>query len=201
MFRVGLTGGIASGKSTISQLFEKLGVIVIDTDKISHHLMQPGEAGYDKTLAHFGPQILNPDQSIDRGQLRKIIFSNAAEKTWLEQLLHPLIRQRAEQAMQQAKNTDYVLLVVPLLFETGFEQLVDHVIAIDCPASIQIQRLIQRDGVDALLAKRMLNAQLSNEQRTARADSVLPNANDGDRSGDVLKLHQHLLQLAKASDN
>lgn len=201
MFRVGLTGGVASGKSTISQLFENLGITVIDTDKISHRLMQPGQPGYQEVLAHFGAGILNDDQSINRPQLRKIIFSDSRERSWLEQLLHPLIRQNAEKAIQQAKNTDYVLLVVPLLFETGFEQLLDHIIAIDCPAAVQKYRLMKRDGIEASLAEQMLSAQFNNEQRLAKADSVLHNTDDSDRSDEVLQLHKRLLQLAQTSDN
>ena len=196
MLKVGLTGGIASGKSVISHLFKQLGVRVIDTDTISHQLMQPGQAAYARAVEHFGAVIVNQDQSIDRALLREHVFNNPAQRRWLEQMIHPLIRQAAIAEMQSASAEDYVLLVVPLLFESGFDELVDHVIAIDCPAEIQIRRLQQRDGISAELAQQMIAAQLSNQQRKQRADSIIDNSIDGDCLPQVQALHQQLKQLA-----
>ncbi len=196
MLKVGLTGGIASGKSLISKLFAELGIPVIDTDRISHDLMQPGQKAYINAIEHLGPEIVKPDQSIDRALLRQRVFEHPEQRRWLEQMIHPLIRQAAVAQMQAAAPADYLILVVPLLFESGFDDLVDHVIAIDCPASTQIQRLLQRDGISRHMAEQMIAAQLSNEQRLHRADSIIHNPDDSDRSSAVQALHQQLLQLA-----
>lgn len=197
MLRVGLTGGIASGKSTISDEFENLGITVIDTDKISHALMQPGQTAYQKTLDHFGMEILNPDFSINRALLRELVFNQPRQKTWIEDMLHPLIRKRALEMMEQCKRGDYLLLVVPLMYESGFDELVDHVVAIDCPSALQVERLMARDGISTHLARAMIDAQMNNEERLQHADSRLAN-----RSGrqqlqrQVRQLHQRLLELA-----
>ncbi len=196
MLKVGLTGGIASGKSVISHLFADLGVKIIDTDKISHQLMQPGQAAYARAVEHFGEAIVNQDQSIDRALLRERVFNDPDQRRWLEQMIHPLIRQAAIDEMQSAASADYVILVVPLLFESGFDQLVDHTIAIDCPPSIQIKRLQQRDGISRQLAQQMIDAQLSNEQRKQRADSIIDNSEDKDCSPQVQALHQQLKLIA-----
>ena len=196
MFRVGLTGGIASGKSTISQLFSALNIPVIDTDLISHQLMQKGQEAYLKTVEHFGAEILNPDGAINRAMLRQIIFTQAAQKTWLEYLLHPLIRARTELQISQSKPADYALVVVPLMFETGFNKFLDHIIAIDCPPSTQLDRLMHRDHIQRELAQKMIDAQLTNEQRMQQADSCVQNQDNGSRSQDVLQLHTKLLSLA-----
>jgi dephospho-CoA kinase len=196
MFKVGLCGGIASGKSTISRLFEALGVSVIDTDIISHHLMQPGQIAYQKTLDNYGYQILQTDASINRKLLREIVFNDPKQKLWLEEMLHPLIREEANRLIQQVVNSPYILLVVPLMFETGFESMVDHVIAIDCPREVQIARLIQRDGINTTLADKILDAQMGNEQRLGLADSIILNKNDSDPKERVTKLHHQLIQLS-----
>ncbi len=196
MFRVGLTGGIASGKSTLSQYFKQLGVDVIDTDKISHDLMEPGQPAYVETVKHFGDAILQPDKSLNRKLLRKKVFNNPAEKNWLEQMLHPLIKQEAERAMDQAQS-DYALLVVPLMFESGFNELVDHVIAIDCPASVQKKRLMERDQINETLAEKMIHSQMRNDQRHALADGVIYNSENKDLKVKIRLLHHHLCRLAK----
>ena len=195
-FLVGLTGGIASGKSTISQLFASLGTPIIDTDIISHQLMQQNQAAYIQTVKHFGQSILNNDGSINRPGLRKIIFNEPQQKSWLENMIHPLIRKKTQENILNANTEDYVLIIVPLMFETGFDQLVDHVIAIDCPAETQIKRLTQRDNIDKELAQKMIAAQMDNQSRLSRADSVLANPDNKNRHQEVLQLHQKLLKLA-----
>ena len=205
MFRVGLTGGIASGKTTISRFFEQLNIPVIDTDIISHQLMEPGQDGYIQTVEHFGLSILNSDTTIDRELLRKYIFNDEKQKSWLEQMLHPLIRNTAIQLMLEQKEADYVLLVVPLMFETGFNQLVDHVIAIDCPLSIQRQRLIQRElnksngnkAIDEAIVDKMIASQLSNKKRMSLSNSVLKNDDNQSRELSVKEIHNYLLSLAQ----
>ncbi|MCP4074682.1 MAG: dephospho-CoA kinase [Gammaproteobacteria bacterium] len=195
MFRVGLTGGIASGKSTISQLFYKLGIPVIDTDIISHQLMQIGQAAYEQTVLHFGQKILSRDGNINRAKLRQIIFSQPQQKLWLEKMIHPQILTTTENRIASLSAGDYVLVVVPLMFETGFNKLVNHVIAIDCPIETQQKRLIQRDKIDSKLAREMISSQLDNQSRLELADSIIVNQDNNNREMDVLKLHKKILNL------
>ncbi len=195
MFRVGLTGGIASGKTTISRLFEELGITVIDTDTISHELMKPGQPAYQQSIEHFGQVIVNDDSTINRRLLREKVFNQPDEKKWLEEMIHPLIWEEAEKAISSAKS-EYVILVVPLMFETGFQHMLDHVIAIDCPASVQKSRLMQRDNIDPDLAGKMIATQMSNKERISRADSVIHNTDDEDRSAEIQHLYRHLKRMA-----
>jgi len=197
MFSVGLTGGIASGKTTVSNLFEALGVPVIDTDVISRKLLEPGELAYRQACAQFGKGILLPNGAIDRASLRKIVFSDRNQKSWLEAMLHPLIYQRSHDAMVEHSRADYVLLVVPLLFETNFQSLVDRILVVDCPAEQQIRRLIKRDGIDEELAQKILAQQLGNSDRVARAHDIIDNRDDSiDLASQVAVLHQSYLQLS-----
>ena len=201
MLRVGLTGGIASGKSLISSLFSELDVKVIDTDIISHQLMQTGEPAYLAAVQHFGPEILNPDKTINRAKLRQIVFDQPEEKQWLEKMIHPLIRKTALDAMREAQDDAYAIMVVPLMFESGFDQLLDHIVVIDCPPHIQKHRLMQRDGIDAGLADKMIAAQMSNAERLSKADSIIANKNEHDRSQDVSILDRKLREIAHSFDN
>ncbi len=195
MFQVGLTGGIASGKSTISLLFNKLGVAVIDTDVISHQLMQIGQSAYEQTLQHFGQNILAQDGKINRAKLRQIIFSQPQQKIWLEKMIHPQIQKTTEDQIAELSEGDYVLIVVPLMFETGFNKFIDHVIAIDCPIETQLQRLTQRDKIDNKLAQKMISSQIENQSRLKLADSTIVNHDNKSREQDVSKLHQKILTL------
>ena len=198
MFSVGLTGGIASGKTTISDLFASLGVSVVDTDVISRGLLQPDEPAYRQVSDHFGPSILDSEQRIDRAKLREIVFSNPVAKSWLEKMLHPLIYQRSLEEIRAHSRADYVLVVIPLLFETNFQALVDRILVVDCPREIQMQRLLRRDRIDESLARTMLAQQFSNEQRLARAHDIIDNRSDDcDLESQVQALHQQYLQLAK----
>lgn len=197
MFAVGLTGGIASGKTTISDLFARRGVAVVDTDIISRALLEPGELAFDQVCAHFGDSILDADGNIDRGSLRKIVFNQADEKSWLETMLHPLIYQRCFDAIRTNTASAYVLVVVPLLFETNFQSLVDRILVVDCPAEIQVERLVRRDRIDKSLAKKMLAQQLSNAERVARAHDIIENCNaSADLESRVAELHEFYLELA-----
>ncbi|MFB3059612.1 MAG: dephospho-CoA kinase [Gammaproteobacteria bacterium] len=198
MLTVGLTGGIGSGKSTVSDLFSNLGVPIIDTDLISHRLLEPDQSGYEKVIAHFGDKLLGKDQQIDRRQLRRVVFNDEAEKLWLEATLHPIIYQQTQQQMEQLKATDYVIVVIPLLFETNFRALLDRILVIDCCPETQIRRLTARDHIDLNLARLMLAQQWTNEARLERADDVIHNGSDLDIDLDqqVAKLHHKYLLLA-----
>ena len=197
MFAVGLTGGIASGKTTVSNLFAEHGVPVIDTDVISRQLLEPGGVGYDQVSEHFGEQILAADGSIDRRALRRIVFSDPTQKSWLEKMLHPLIYQGSHDAMLRHAAADYVLVVVPLLFETNFQSLVDRILVVDCPAEQQVARLVKRDNIDESLARKMLQQQMSRQQRLARAHDVIHNDDaTTDLEQQVTDLHQSYLEMA-----
>ena len=199
MFAIGLTGGIASGKTTISELFAARGVPVIDTDVISRGLLEPGEPAYAQVRAHFGDEVVDADGRIRRARLREIVFNDRRQKAWLETMLHPLIYQRSLDTIRGHKRDAYVLVVIPLLFETNFQALVDRILVVDCPAEVQIERLIARDGIDAELARKMIAQQLSNEQRIARAHDLIDNSRDGvDLDSEVEQLHRKYLSLANA---
>ncbi len=200
--RVGLTGGIASGKSTLAEALRNQGIPVIDADLVSRELMQPNEPGYQACIDHFGPEILDEQGRIDRAALRRRVFEDPAQRRWLERMLHPMIHQRIEQKiaeLEQRQTGGMILVVVPLLFESGFDDLVDVSVAIDCPAEVQLQRLQQRDGLDTHLAQRMIEAQMTNDQRLARADLTI--CNDGRKPVPELagELLQRLRDKAPAS--
>ena len=197
MFSVGLTGGIAAGKTTVSNLFAGLGVPVIDTDIISRKLLEPGELAYDQVCAHFGDSIKGSDGELDRAKLRNIIFTNPDEKIWLENMLHPLIYRHSHDAICEHTRASYVLVVIPLLFETNFQTLVDRILVVDCPPEVQLERLVKRDHIDEPLALKMLSQQLSNSARLAKADDIIDNAeNATDLESQVESLHQLYLQLS-----
>ena len=198
MFAVGLTGGIASGKTLISNLFAGHGVPVIDTDLISRALLEPGEAAFRQVSEHFGDAILGDDGRIDRVRLRQLVFSEPREKSWLEKMLHPLIYQRSLDAIRQHRKAPYVLVVVPLLFETNFQSLVDRILVVDCPAEVQIERLMQRDQIDSILAHKMVEQQLSNRERLTRAHDIIENRdNQTDLATRVEVLHQTYLAMSE----
>ncbi len=198
MFSVGLTGGIASGKTTISNLFAKRGIKVIDTDVISRNLLEPGELAYRLVCDHFGDGIVRDDGDIDRVGLREIVFTMPDQKTWLETMLHPLIYQRSHEAIIANAPADYALVVVPLLFETSFQALVDRILVVDCPAEQQIERLLKRDRIDQTLALKMLAQQLDNSARLARAHDIIENREDGaDLEAQVEVLHIRYLELSR----
>ena len=197
MFSVGLTGGIAAGKTTVSNLFTELGVPVVDTDIISRKLLEPGELAYDQVCTHFGDSIKGSNNEVDRAKLRKIVFTNPSEKIWLENMLHPLIYRRSHDAILEHTKASYVLVVIPLLFETNFQALVDRILVVDCPPEVQLERLLKRDHIDAPLALEMLSQQLSNSARLARAHDIVDNSENAvDLASQVEALHQLYLQLS-----
>jgi dephospho-CoA kinase len=197
MFSVGLTGGIAAGKTTVSNLFAELGVPVVDTDIISRKLLEPGELAYDQVCTHFSDSIKGSNDGIDRAKLRKIVFTNPHEKIWLEHMLHPLIYRRSHDAILEHTKASYVLVVIPLLFETNFQALVDRILVVDCPPEVQLERLLKRDHIDEPLALEMLAQQLSNSARLAKAHDIVDNSeNATDLGSQVEALHQLYLQLS-----
>lgn len=196
MWTVGLTGGIGSGKSAASALFEQFGICVVDADVVAREVVEPGTSALNKIIAHFGSTILMSDGSLDRSKLRAIIFSQPNEKTWLESLLHPLIR---EQILTQLKHahSPYAILVSPLLFETDQHQLVNRTLLIDLPKELQISRSSARDNSSADQIQKIIDNQLSRECKIDKADDIISNRHDFAYLRDeVERQHLHYLELA-----
>lgn len=195
-YRIGLTGGIGSGKTTVAQLFSALRVPIIDADEIARHLTSDDLNVLAAIAAHFGPNILNPQGQLDRHRLREVIFQNLQEKHWLEAILHPLIFQEIKLKIAQL-NAPYVIVVIPLLAETQSLSLVQRVLVVDSPEDLQIKRVTQRDGANAEMIARIIEQQASRSERLKLADDVI--SNDGSLTAlqeAVQHLHQQYLQLA-----
>jgi dephospho-CoA kinase len=197
--RIGLTGGIASGKSTVSQLFAGLGVPVIDADQVARDVVAPGSALLAQVLENFGAQLRRADGSLDRTGLRRMVFADAHKRMQLEALLHPAIRARTERLAAHAGGP-YQIHVIPLLVETHAQSQFDRVLLVDCPPALQVARLQARDGCDAEQARAMLGSQASREARLAVAHDVMLNDGDAaDLAPRVAVLHQQYLALAAAA--
>jgi dephospho-CoA kinase len=174
MLVVGLTGGIASGKTTVAELFEHRGVPVIDADIAARQVVAVGSEGLRRLKQAFGPQILAADGSLDRAALRRHVFATPAERQRLEAILHPLIRAELVASLGRV-SAPYALLVAPLLLEARLTDLVSRVLVIDVPEEVQIQRVMLRDGSDRGQAEAILAAQMSRAERLAQADDVILN--------------------------
>lgn len=200
-FRVGLTGGIASGKSTVARLFEALGVPVIDSDVLAREVVAPGQPLLGRIAERFGAGVIAKDGSLDRAALRAIVFADPAARADLEQLTHPAIRALMEERSAKARG-DYQVLVIPLLVETGGRNSVDRVLVVDCAEELQIRRLQARDGSTYEQARAILAAQASREARLAAADDVV--VNDGELGAvrdQVAALHARYKNLARQASS
>lgn len=175
--RIGLTGGIASGKSAAASVFRSLGVPVIDTDEIAREVVEPNTPGLAAVVATFGPSVLGADGRLDRRRMRAIVFHNAAERRRLEDILHPRIRVQMNE-LSAASGGPYQILVIPLLVEAGLKPSVDRVLVVDCPSAVQIERLMRRDGSSEADVRSILAAQASRNERLAQADDVIANDSD-----------------------
>jgi len=197
MYVVGLTGGIASGKSTVANEFSRLGIELVDADQVARQLVEPGAAALKQIAGRFGRQILLADGSLDRKALRHRVFADEGHKAWLDALLHPLIREQMARQLAACRSP-YALLVVPLLVETGFTDMTDRVLLVDVDESIQIARTMARDRVSREQAEQILAAQASRKQRLAAADDVLHNSGSLEQlHREVAQLHLRYLQLAR----
>ena len=195
-FRVALTGGIASGKSTVADLFAALGVPVIDTDVIAREVVEPGRPALTQVIETFGSEVLGSDGRLDRRRLRERIFADADAKRRLEAILHPAIRAEMER-QSRAADGPYQVLVIPLLTEGKRRDHVDRVLLVDVPEELQIQRLVSRDGVSHEQAQASLNAQATRAERLAMADDIVRNTGRPDDLRDrVAELHAKYRQLA-----
>ena len=188
IWRVGLTGGIASGKSAVANMFAALGIPVIDTDLIAREVVSPGSPALQEIADAFGAEVLLPDDSLDRPRLRKIVFSEPARRKQLEAITHPRIRVAMEAQCRRAGGP-YQVVVIPLLIESGLQQRVDRVLVVDCPEELQLKRLMTRDGESATHAKQVLAAQVGRAERLARADDVV------DNSGSLADTRQRVTEL------
>ncbi|MCZ2720473.1 dephospho-CoA kinase [Marinomonas sp. 15G1-11] len=190
---VGLTGGIGSGKSTVAKLFSQLNVEYIDVDDISRETVLPGSLLLSKISKRYGSDILNSDHTLNRSKLRSIIFNDLSEKEWLESVSHPAIRQLTMERIESF-TSKYCLLVHPLLFETNQDQICDAVIAISVSKDLQVERVCNRDKTSSAEALKIINTQLSNDDRVAKAKYVIENTGNVDELGDkVSLLHQQIL--------
>jgi len=199
VFRVGLTGGIASGKSTVTKFFAALGVPIIDTDQVARDVVEPGQPPLERLVERFGHTILTPDGHLDRPKLREIVFSDPKARADLEALTHPAIGTAVE-AWSAAAGGPYQILIIPLLVEKNLASQLDRVLVVDCDEELQIRRLQARDGSTVEQARAILNAQTSRTARLKSAHDVIQN--DGDLSAvrdQVSALHARYLELAAQS--
>ena len=194
MLKIGLTGGIGSGKSTIANLFNSLySIPVIDADIIAHQLVEPGQPALTLIQQTFGKAILNKDGSLNRDKLRDCIFSNADKKKQLEDILHPLIYNQMQSKFEK-QTTAYSILCIPLLMETKMASFVDRVLVIDCPVEIQVERVKRRDQLSNQRISSIIDSQVSREYRISHADDIIDNSNSSTELAEqVKKLHNQYL--------
>lgn len=193
--RIGLTGGIASGKSTVAELFADLGVAIIDTDVIAREVVMPGQPALDEIRDAFGEMVIDADGSLSRAVMRKLIFADEDARRRLESIVHPRIQDETYRQSNQ-EGGDYQLIAVPLLVESPLKSFVDRILVVDCDEDTQIRRLLSRDGETEDQARRILAAQASREERLAIADDVI--GNDGSLAStrsQVAALHEIYLSL------
>jgi dephospho-CoA kinase len=198
--RIGLTGGIASGKSTVSQRFTELGIDVIDADVASRTVVEPGKPGLAHIVERFGPGVLDASGRLDRQALRTVIFNDSASRQALDAILHPLIRIEMERQAAEAKGP-YVVMAIPLLVEGGnAHKRVDRVLVVDADEALQIQRVQMRDSASSEHARAILASQASREARLAAADDVLLNTGTvAELRQAVDRLHEQYLHLSQTS--
>lgn len=196
-FVVAVTGGIASGKTTVAKLFETLGAGLVDTDEIAHALTRAGQPAVVQISRQFGEEYLDAEGALDRARMRALVFSDADARRKLEAILHPLIRARAA-ARVDSSPAPYVLLVVPLLVETGgYRGLVQRVLVVDCDEELQVTRAMRRGGLSEQQARAILASQATREQRLGAADDVITNsAGLAELADQVRQLHTRYLAMA-----
>jgi dephospho-CoA kinase len=174
VLRIGLTGGIGSGKSTVSGLFTELGVELLDADDIVHRLSQPGQPAFDAIVRHFGTGMLQPDGNLDRAALRERIFSDPVEKQALEDILHPAVRHWIDSRLPTV-SSPYCVLAIPLLLETGYTDLCDRILVVMANRDIRQARVQQRSGLSASQIEAIMATQVTDQQRLQAADDIITN--------------------------
>lgn len=192
---LGLTGGIGSGKSAVAEAFGELGVHWVDADHAARWVVEPGRPALAQIAQHFGEGVLAADGSLDRGALRGLVFQDPEQRKWLEQLLHPLIKQEVAEHLARGLSP-YAIMVSPLLIESGQYRRTDRVLVVDVPEELQVQRASQRDKAGEEQIRAILKAQASREERLRHADDVLLNDRDmGWLRAEVERLHNFYLTL------
>ena len=200
-FKIGLTGGIASGKSTVANLFSDLGVEILDADDIAHSITSKQGSAYNKIVKHFGEDVIGNDKELDRKKLRTIIFNNSELKRDLEQIIHPEVNAIINQKIN-ASQEPYQIIVIPLLIETGYQNFVDRVLVVDCSVETQLARLINRDNETMKNARKIIANQIERNQRLKFADDIIENEKKTSINvlkNKVLQLHETYLELPEKS--
>lgn len=194
---IGLSGGIASGKTTVANLFnEHFGIDIVDADIVAREVVASGSEGLNQITAHFGKDILLEDGTLNRAKLREVIFSDPTEKQWLNDLLHPMIRDKIDSDLSKV-TSPYALLVAPLLVENQMQGMADRVLIVDVPAEVQIERTMSRDNVSREQVASILKSQASREQRLAVADDVIKNhTKNQELLPQITDLHQKYLAIS-----
>ncbi|MDH5572027.1 MAG: dephospho-CoA kinase [Gammaproteobacteria bacterium] len=196
MLVIGLTGGIGSGKSTVADMFADLGVPVIDTDIIARDLVMPGQTALEEITALFGNTVLNSDGSLNRKMLRELVFNSDKQRQQLEAVLHPRIREQVQRQLD-ALSVAYCIIVIPLLLETGQQNLVQRILVIDTPEELQIKRSAKRDSTPEENIKKIVATQVERQKRLAAADDIIHNDNSiAHLKQQILDLHRFYSQLA-----
>lgn len=197
IFTVVLTGGIASGKTAVSDLFSELGVPIIDTDRVARELVEPGQPALQAIVEAFGQECLDANGQLDRRRMRSVIFADATAKARLEGILHPRIRAEVNRRLASL-DANYCILVIPLYARPGYYEGVDRVLVVDVDESTQVSRVMQRDGITREAAEAILASQISRRERLALADDVIVNeAGFGELAKQVRGLHSMYLALAR----
>ena len=197
-FVVGITGGIGSGKSAVTDYLETKGITVVDADKVARVVVEPGTSGLAAIAEHFGHDILLPDGTLNRAALRKIVFDNPDERKVLEGITHPRIREEIARQLSEA-GSPYVVLASPLLLESGQSSFADYVVVVDVPESVQLSRTMTRDNNSEQLVRSIMDVQLDRETRLARADTSISNEGTLEElHSRVDALHADLLSRAQA---
>lgn len=192
MIRIGLTGGIGSGKSTVAAMLADRGAVVIDADAIARELVEPGAPALDALVAEFGPQILADDGSLRRSELARIAFADPSATDRLNAIMHPLIRQESRRRLDAASDAQFVVYDMPLLLETGQQDLVDAVLVVDVPGEMQVQRAVGVRGLDEEDVRRRMAVQASRAERLAAADHII------DNSGSLADTEQQVQEMWEA---
>lgn len=190
---IGLTGGIGSGKTAVSDTFKSLGIDIVDADVSSRRVVEKGQPALDDIQAHFGDNVLDSGNNLDRAKLREIIFNNSEERVWLEKLLHPKIAEHIKDQLESSESP-YCILVSPLLLETEQKSYCSFVLVVDVPEESQIARTAKRDGVSEEQVKNIISAQIDRKKRLEQADEII--INDGsmeDLKEKVMVLHTKYL--------
>ena len=182
MLKIGLTGGIGSGKTAVSELFSRIGIPVIDTDVISRNLVQNNQAVIEEVIATFGNDVLDGNAVIDRKKLAQLVFNNKENKQQLEKILHPRIRHEVNRRINEFEASDpppsYLIVVIPLLFETGFNIPIDQALVVVAEKAVRIERVKQRDNRSLDEINLIINSQVSDEKRISEADDIIENNSD-----------------------